>query len=124
MKSINETFSDEEFTDLLAKKKNQSWHDYIMGLNPDPKKQLLAMIVYRQNNVANLMENSSYSLALRQMILLLNSVEVPETEKELFHLKKSLTLQDYSQATRDDIILAYELLSDFLNRTYFKEIIK
>jgi predicted CopG family antitoxin len=32
MKTINETFTDEEFDKLQARKKNKSWHDFIMEL--------------------------------------------------------------------------------------------
>lgn len=32
MKTINETFEDEEFNRLLEMKGNKNWHDFIMGL--------------------------------------------------------------------------------------------
>jgi len=33
MKSINETFTDEEYKQLLKEKGAQTWHDFILQLN-------------------------------------------------------------------------------------------
>ena len=35
MKTINEPFEDKEFTQLLKRKGDKSWHDFIMGIDKD-----------------------------------------------------------------------------------------
>ena len=124
MKTINESFSDEEFEGLLTKKKGQSWHDYILGLTPEPVKQFLSMLAHRQESISCAIETSAYSTALRQIVILLNLLSVPEGEVEVLKLKESLSLQNYHEATTDDVTTAYVILSDFLNRVYFKEFYK
>ncbi|MGD0451472.1 MAG: hypothetical protein ABSA79_10525 [Candidatus Bathyarchaeia archaeon] len=42
MKTINETFDDEEYTALKAKKGKNSWHDFIMQLLDKDEIQRLA----------------------------------------------------------------------------------
>jgi len=37
MKTINETFTDEEFEQLKASKGNKNWHDFIMELTKNEK---------------------------------------------------------------------------------------
>jgi hypothetical protein len=37
MKTINETFTDEEFEILLKRKGKKSWHDFILGKKLKPK---------------------------------------------------------------------------------------
>jgi len=39
MKSINETFTDEEFKQLQKTKGKQSWHDFILQLTGGEKQQ-------------------------------------------------------------------------------------
>tara|TARA_R100000789_G_scaffold76949_1_gene72301 strand:+ start:2007 stop:2123 length:117 start_codon:yes stop_codon:yes gene_type:complete len=38
MKTINETFTDEEFKELLKKKNGASWHDFILQLKGGKRK--------------------------------------------------------------------------------------
>ena len=121
MKTINESFTDEEFEFLLNKKKGQSWHDYILCINLDPKKQFLALLSNKQNTITNYIANSSYSSALRQIVLLLHSIDVPENEEAVLKLKESLTLQNYRESSIDEIEDAYVIVCDFLNRVCFKD---
>ena len=39
MKTINETFTDEEFRKLKKKKGKLSWHDFILKLTEEKKKK-------------------------------------------------------------------------------------
>jgi hypothetical protein len=55
------------------------------------------------------------------MIVLLNQLEIPEDEKAVLEIKKSITLETYTSATLDELNEIYRIVSDFLNRLYLKE---
>ena len=43
MKTINETFTDEEFYALLVKKGKISWHDFIMKLTDEDTEEMVVI---------------------------------------------------------------------------------
>lgn len=87
----------------------------------DPKILLTVKLVNEQDYIRAILAEGQNGRAAKHLAILLLGLVIPDEEKEMLELKRVFTPETYHQATLRDILGAYELTTDFLNRTYFAD---
>lgn len=86
----------------------------------EPKIQLTLNIMKQDNEITYHLDNNDEIAAAHDIALLLRRLEINETDTEMINLKKQITLENYDLISEQQIYKAYEIIHDFLNRTYYK----
>lgn len=87
----------------------------------EPKIQFTIKLIEAQEQISYLINISEFTLAAKAIATLLMRLDIQEDEKELFELKKKLTLETYTTYEFVEIEKAFTALNAFLNHTYFAD---
>jgi hypothetical protein len=88
----------------------------------DPKISLIFSIQKHDEKITFFLENRQYLNAGLSLHYLLQRIEISDLDidKEIRELRKIVTIKNYHQLTEEDFDIAYDILHEFLNRTYYK----
>lgn len=86
----------------------------------DPKTAFLFTINMENQGISNLLNNGYPATASKKIAILLMRLDIPESETEMLELRKTINIETCYRRTVPQVFEAYAKLSDFLNRTYFK----
>ena len=85
----------------------------------DLKAQIIIKIANEQQFVSDLLNAGCTGTASKRMAFLLLRLDIPSGEKEMLQLRNDLK-PDNCNKSEVFVFYAYYLISDFLNRTYYK----
>jgi hypothetical protein len=86
----------------------------------DPKIILTASLLRQRDEIANLINGNSSASALRAMATLMAQLSIEPEEKALIEAKKEL-IEHTVFLSADRVMYFFQLINDFLNKTYFAD---
>ena len=88
----------------------------------DPKLNLIFSIQKHDEKITWYLENRQFLNAGLSLHYLLNRLEINDEscDRDVRELREKVTAQTYHQLSEEDFNIAYVILHEFLNRTYYK----